>query len=54
MKDSELLQMKLHDVSDLLEDNLYESGKNFAGATLYGTNRDGERMMLQVILSRVE
>ena len=41
---ADVLEMKLHDISDLLEDNGYNR------LSLEGTNRSGERVVLSVEL----
>ena len=55
MKDVDLLNMSLHDISDLLLERRYETGKNVAYVELDGCCiKSKERMRLTVCLRSVE
>ena len=48
------MELSISDVSDMLLEDIVKSGENVKGALLYGSDRDGQRFKLSVILEVVE
>ena len=44
------MELSVQDVSDMLLDDIVKSGEKRKGALLYGSDRDGRRFKLSVVL----
>ena len=44
------MELSVQDVSDMLMEDIHSSGENVKGALLYGSDRDGRRFKLSVVL----
>ena len=51
---ADFMELSVQDVSDMLMEDIHSSGENVKGALLYGSDRDGQRFKLSVILEVCE